>query len=71
MFDPAGTGSLNEAQRLDGWNAGDNGSRSYQSAAHFDVLRIVKTCKFSQKGRSRLTNRLFLDSIPYPFAFIL
>ena len=49
MFDPAGTGSLNEAERLEGWNAGDNGSRSYQSAAHFDVLRILKTCKFRQE----------------------
>jgi hypothetical protein len=46
MFDPAGSGSLNEAERLEGWNVGDNGSRSYQSAAHFDVLRIIKTCKF-------------------------
>jgi hypothetical protein len=53
MFDPAGTGSLNEAQRLDGWNVGDNGSRSYQSAAHFDILIILKTCNFPREERAR------------------
>src|SRR5437867_11602669 len=68
MFDPAGTGSLNEAERLDGWNVGDNGSRGYQSAAHFDVLRIVKTCKFSQETITTHEQALFGF---YPLSFCL
>jgi four helix bundle protein len=29
---------------------GDNGSRGYQSAAHFDVSRILETWKFPRAG---------------------